>query len=87
MPVYVCASAVGIGFSLNPLPIQYDVVILLTLSALILLGNVCYPIALRAVVWCCMKCARDKTLWLFLLRHPRVCYTALFPVRSLVLVV
>lgn len=69
------------GFSLSPLPLQYDIVVLLTLSAVILLGNVAYPIALRFCVWVGMKCARNKARWTFLLEHPRVCYTAMFPVR------
>ncbi|KAI8138413.1 cation transport protein-domain-containing protein [Fennellomyces sp. T-0311] len=57
---------------------------ILLITALILLGNVAYPIALRFFIWCCYKMlpksrAMDRETLRYLLDHPRRCYTSLFP--------
>ncbi|CAK3950479.1 high-affinity potassium transport -like [Lecanosticta acicola] len=66
--------------------------LIITMGLLILAGNTCFPIFLRLIVWCMYKLVkmndakseewaeRARTL-LFLLDHPRRCYTNLFPSR------
>jgi Trk-type K+ transport system membrane component len=59
---------------------------LITMAILILVGNTCYPIALRLIVWSIRRGLPDNGRWRdarhtlkFLLDHPRRCYTNLFP--------
>jgi Trk-type K+ transport system membrane component len=59
---------------------------LITMAILILVGNTCFPIALRLIVWSIRNVLPDNEAWKdarytlkFLLDHPRRCYTNLFP--------
>jgi hypothetical protein len=59
---------------------------LITMAFLILVGNTCYPIVLRLIVWSIRKVLPENERWKnarhtlkFLLDHPRRCYTNLFP--------
>lgn len=65
--------------SLSLVPFQTDGVVLLTLGALVLLGNTMYPSALRLVVWIVSKAATNKEPYIYLLAHPRECYLLMFP--------
>eukprot|EP00898_Chlorokybus_atmophyticus_P002961 jgi/Chlat1/3666/Chrsp24S03841 len=73
------------GFSLlsaNMIPFQRATLVLLVASALILLGNTAYPIALRAIVWFRARYARSdeqRDACNYLLKYPRRCFTHLFP--------
>ena len=79
------------GFSLfaaNLIPFQAATVVLLTLAALVLLGQTMYPVGLRLVVWICSKIARDKEPFRYLLAHPSECFTHLFPaLNTLILLI
>jgi Trk-type K+ transport system membrane component len=55
-----------------------DAYVLITFSVLIMAGNVAYPIFLRLIVTVIHKCAKKKTVWRFILDHPRRCFTHLF---------
>jgi Trk-type K+ transport system membrane component len=59
---------------------------LLTMGLLILAGNTCFPIFLRLIVWSSYKLLPVNERWnesrdtlMFLLDHPRRCYTNMFP--------
>ena len=59
---------------------------LITMGLLILAGNTCYPVFLRAILWTMWRFTPDsdrfhdhKVTLRFLLDHPRRCYTNLFP--------
>ena len=61
---------------------------LITMGLLILAGNTCYPVFLRAIIWTMWKLMPSNEGWgetkvtlRFLLDHPRRCYTNLFPSR------
>ena len=70
----------------NMVAFQSSEYILLTIGLLILAGNTCYPVFLRAILWIMWRLTpensrfHDSKLTLrFLLDHPRRCYTNLFP--------
>ena len=72
----------------NMTAFQTSYYMLITMSLLILAGNTCYPIFLRAIVWTMWRVIRrfESEAWLertrtlrFLLDHPRRCYTNMFP--------
>jgi Trk-type K+ transport system membrane component len=72
----------------NMVPFQTSIYMLLTMGGLILAGNTCYPIILRLIIWTLLKLMpagerweADRQTLEFLLRHPRRCYTNLFPAR------
>jgi Trk/Ktr/HKT type cation transporter len=75
------------GYSLidaNMTVFQTSNYILITMALMILAGNTCYPIFLRLIVWVLLKMTpegwtEEKESLLFLLNHPRRCYTNLFP--------
>jgi Trk-type K+ transport system membrane component len=58
---------------------------MLIMSFLAYAGNTCYPCLLRLVIWTMFKLVPNnssiKELLNFLLKHPRRCYTLLFPSR------
>ena len=70
----------------NMVAFQSSDYMLLTVGLLILAGNTCYPVFLRAILWTMWRLtpengrSHDSKLTLrFLLDHPRRCYTNLFP--------
>ncbi|KAK6539435.1 hypothetical protein TWF694_009659 [Orbilia ellipsospora] len=72
----------------NMVAFQDSYFVLFTMSALILAGNTCFPIFLRLIIWTLSKILsysgrfKDTNEALkFLLRHPRRCFTHLFPPR------
>lgn len=72
----------------NMVAFQESIYMLITMGLLILAGNTCYPIFLRLIIWTLLKLMPDNDDWehsrktlQFLLKHPRRCYTNLFPKR------
>lgn len=66
------------------LPFHKDNVLVMTsclmvVSVLILAGNSCFPMLLRACIYCLLKRRRHDRALELLLRDPRRCYTHLFP--------
>eukprot|EP01122_Echinamoeba_exundans_P012674 TRINITY_DN5363_c0_g1_i1.p1 TRINITY_DN5363_c0_g1~~TRINITY_DN5363_c0_g1_i1.p1 ORF type:complete len:593 (+),score=102.60 TRINITY_DN5363_c0_g1_i1:96-1874(+) len=55
-----------------------DAYVLITLSILIMAGNVAYPIFLRLIITVIHRFSKKKTVWRFILDHPRRCFTHLF---------
>lgn len=78
------------GYSLidaNMTAFQTSDYMLITMALMILAGNTCYPIFLRMIVWGFLKLTpeswtEEKESLLFLLNHPRRCYTNLFPLND-----
>lgn len=75
-----------VGLSLVPesmIPFQRSSFILMIGSFLIIVGNTGFPIFLRCIIWVMSKIVpRGTGLWeelMFLLDHPRRCFTLLFP--------
>lgn len=75
-----------VGLSLIPesmIPFQRSQFILMIGSFLIIVGNTGFPIFLRCIIWILSKIVpRGTGLWeelMFLLDHPRRCFTLLFP--------
>ncbi|KAI9744284.1 MAG: low affinity potassium transporter [Claussenomyces sp. TS43310] len=75
-----------LGFTLTPdsmISFQTAIWPLLLMSFLIIIGNTGFPIMLRFIIWVTSKYVpRDSGLWeelMFLLDHPRRCFTLLFP--------
>lgn len=74
----------------NMTAFQTGYYLLITMSLLILVGNTCYPVFLRLIIWTMLKIVQrfDGEVWAeraatlrFLLDHPRRCYTNLFPAQ------
>jgi Trk-type K+ transport system membrane component len=70
----------------NMVPFNKAIFKLITMAILILVGNTCFPIALRLIVWSMYRSLPGNERWRdarhtlkFLLDHPRRCYTNLFP--------
>jgi len=63
----------------NLVSLSYNPPLLLTIAFLILLGNTCYPLVLRAIIWGLSKTtSRLEETCTWLLYHSRLCYTHLF---------
>lgn len=78
--------ASNLGFTLTPnsmIPFQDAVFPMLWMTALGYVGNTFYPCMLRLVIWILFKTIpQDSSLHEplnYLLKHPRRCYTLLFP--------
>ncbi|KAF7177737.1 hypothetical protein CNMCM7691_006171 [Aspergillus felis] len=76
----------NLGFTLTPdsmVSFQDATFPLIVMSFLALAGNTLYPCLLRFIIWTMSKlCPRNSSMkesLLFLLNHPRRCYTLLFP--------
>ncbi|KAF3939158.1 hypothetical protein ABW19_dt0206928 [Dactylella cylindrospora] len=71
----------------NMVAFQDSYYVIVTMSLLILAGNTCFPIFLRLIIWTLSKVLSEskfgetKKALRFLLRHPRRCFTHLFPPR------
>ncbi|KAK6520226.1 hypothetical protein TWF506_000506 [Arthrobotrys conoides] len=70
----------------NMVAFQDSYFVIVTMSFLILAGNTCFPIFLRLILWTLFKILPEngyfhetKRALSFLLRHPRRCFTHLFP--------
>ncbi|KAK6344905.1 hypothetical protein TWF718_006856 [Orbilia javanica] len=70
----------------NMVAFQDSYFVIVTMSFLILAGNTCFPIFLRLILWTLYKILPEndyfhetKRALGFLLRHPRRCFTHLFP--------
>ncbi|KAF3125201.1 hypothetical protein TWF703_011059 [Orbilia oligospora] len=70
----------------NMVAFQDSYFVIVTMSFLILAGNTCFPIFLRLILWTLFKILPEdgyfhetKRALGFLLRHPRRCFTHLFP--------
>ncbi|KAK6522649.1 hypothetical protein TWF281_002085 [Arthrobotrys megalospora] len=70
----------------NMVAFQDSYFVIITMSFLILAGNTCFPIFLRLILWTLFKILPEdgyfhetKKALGFLLRHPRRCFTHLFP--------
>ncbi|KAK6340335.1 hypothetical protein TWF730_002098 [Orbilia blumenaviensis] len=70
----------------NMVAFQDSYLVIVTMSLLILAGNTCFPIFLRLILWTLYKILPEngyfhetKRALGFLLRHPRRCFTHLFP--------
>ncbi|KAJ6264478.1 hypothetical protein Dda_0624 [Drechslerella dactyloides] len=71
---------------LNMVAFQDAYFVLVTMSLLILAGNTCFPVFLRLIIWTLSKILPENDTFKetiaalkFLLRHPRRCFTHLFP--------
>jgi Trk-type K+ transport system membrane component len=78
------SSFYNAGFVMNSnnlVQFQHDAFVLLLLGLIILLGNTAFPIALRGIVRILKKYAKSesKCTYIYLLAHPRECFTLLFP--------
>jgi hypothetical protein len=87
---HAVASFNNAGFSTMPdnmVPFATDAAILLPSAALILLGSVAYPVAVRILVAALARLPWvDQAAYQYLLAHPRKCFTHLFSARhSLIL--
>ncbi|KAF5857837.1 hypothetical protein ETB97_005211 [Aspergillus alliaceus] len=78
----------NLGFTLTPdsmVSFRDATFPMIVMSFLAYAGNTCYPCVLRLVIWIIFKlCPRHfsmKEPLSFLLKHPRRCYTLLFPSR------
>ncbi|KAI9731936.1 MAG: low affinity potassium transporter [Cirrosporium novae-zelandiae] len=84
---FTAASAFGdVGFTLTPdsmMSFRQATLPLLVMSFLIVIGNTGFPCMLRLVIWMTSKVVtRGSGIWeelMFLLDHPRRCFTLLFP--------
>ena len=72
----------------NMTAFQDSYFLLLSMGFFILAGNTAYPIFLRLIIWVAYKILPNNDFWRydreileFLLKHPRRCYTNLFPSR------
>lgn len=78
----------NLGFTLTPdsmVSFRDATFPMILMSFLAFAGNTCYPCMLRLVVWImfklCRKQSSSREPLNFLLKHPRRCYTLLFPSR------
>ena len=85
---HVCTSFQNAGFSLLPdsyMQFAQQPFPLLLIGALIMMGNVAYPVILRFIIFClwriCRRCGLDEgaAIFKYILRQPRQCLTHLFP--------
>jgi Trk-type K+ transport system membrane component len=70
------------GFALvrdGLIPFNHDTFFVLVLCANLLIGNAFLPLVMRGVLTVCARHSRDPAPWKFLLEHPRICSTTLFP--------
>ncbi len=66
----------------NMVPLQRESFALLVLATLIILGNTCFPICLRFMIYVRYKLFpnwEDTDVYEYLLKNPRQCFTHLFP--------
>ncbi|KAK6338880.1 hypothetical protein TWF696_009685 [Orbilia brochopaga] len=85
----VVSAFANSGMSLldmNMVAFQDSYFVLVTMSLLILAGNTCFPVFLRLIIWTLSRFLPDSDYFRetiaalkFLLRHPRRCFTHLFP--------
>ncbi|KAE8396940.1 putative cation transporter [Aspergillus pseudonomiae] len=78
----------NLGFTLTPdsmISFREATFPMILMSFLAYAGNTCYPCMLRLVIWLMLKlCPKQWSVnepLTFLLKHPRRCYTLLFPSR------
>ncbi|KOC07232.1 hypothetical protein AFLA70_580g000490 [Aspergillus flavus AF70] len=78
----------NLGFTLTPdsmISFRETTFPMILMSFLAYAGNTCYPCMLRLVIWLLLKlCPKQWSVnepLTFLLKHPRRCYTLLFPSR------
>ncbi|KAE8140841.1 cation transport protein-domain-containing protein [Aspergillus pseudotamarii] len=78
----------NLGFTLTPdsmISFREATFPMILMSFLAYAGNTCYPCMLRLVIWVMLKlCPKQWSVnepLTFLLKHPRRCYTLLFPSR------
>eukprot|EP01089_Gocevia_fonbrunei_P017457 TRINITY_DN566_c0_g1_i3.p1 TRINITY_DN566_c0_g1~~TRINITY_DN566_c0_g1_i3.p1 ORF type:complete len:426 (+),score=57.30 TRINITY_DN566_c0_g1_i3:775-2052(+) len=89
---HVLSSMNNAGFSPlkdNLVPFQRSSLTLLTLSSLVMAGNVLYPILMRFYIWLFSAIlhifwpkSRECQIYRYLLKYPRRCGTHLFPISQ-----
>eukprot|EP00026_Physarum_polycephalum_P005892 Phypoly_transcript_05931.p1 GENE.Phypoly_transcript_05931~~Phypoly_transcript_05931.p1 ORF type:complete len:381 (+),score=45.07 Phypoly_transcript_05931:449-1591(+) len=70
------------GFALlqaGLIPINNDTFFALTLSLVILFSNTLLPLVVRGIISIAAKVSKEPAPWKFMLEHPRICSTVLFP--------
>lgn len=82
--IFTAASAFNdVGFTLTPnsmVSFNKAPLLLLVMTFLIVIGNTGFPCMLRLIIWALAKITNRRREELdFLLRHPRRCFTLLFP--------
>lgn len=82
--IFTAGSALNdVGFTLTPnsmVSFNKAPLLLLVMTFLIVIGNTGFPCMLRLIIWALAKITNRRREELdFLLRHPRRCFTLLFP--------